>query len=294
MMLEFLKALLYGIVEGVTEWLPISSTGHLILLGEWLPFRFTDDVMLAAAFWEMFEVMIQLGAILAVIVRYWRRLCPFGAQKSHAERRQSWALWGKVALGCLPAALVGVLGDRLLERWTAKDLHGWLYSSTVVAVALIVYGVAFLWVERWREGRACTVSCTEVLSCRTAWQIGLFQALSLVPGTSRSGATILGAMLLGLSRPAAAEFSFFLAVPVMAGAGGIKALGFASFLKGSGSALPSVAWGLLAVGCVTAFAVSAVSIRFLTDHVKRHRFSVFGYYRIALGALVLLYFGVFR
>lgn len=294
MTLEFLKALLYGIVEGITEWLPISSTGHLILLCEWFPFRFTDDAMLATAFWEMFEVMIQLGAILAVIVRYWGRLCPFGAQKNAAERQQTWNLWGKVALGCLPAALVGVLGDRLLERWTAKDLHGWLYSGTVVAVALIVYGVAFLLVEHRHCGQLCTVSCTEALSCRTAWQIGLFQVLSLIPGTSRSGATILGAMLLGLSRSAAAEFSFFLAVPVMVGAGGIKMLGFAAYLKESGSALPAVAWALLIVGCVTAFAVSLVSIRFLADHVKRRSFSAFGYYRIALGALVLLYFGVFR
>lgn len=293
MILEFLKSLLYGIVEGITEWLPISSTGHLILLNEWLPFRFTQDEALLAEFWEMFEVVIQLGAILAVVVLFWHRLWPFGKRKTAEEKRGIWSLWLKVVIGCIPAGVVGVLGDRLLEKLSGKSIDGWLYNSVVVAVALIVYGVAFILLEKLRKPGTERIGSLPELSCRTALLIGLFQMLSIIPGTSRSGSTILGAMLLGLSRTAAAEFSFFMAIPIMAGAGGIKLLGFASYLSETGTALPGEAWGILALGCAVSFAVSMAVIRFLMDFVKRHSFAAFGYYRIALGALVLLYFGIF-
>ena len=294
MIIEFLKSLLYGIVEGITEWLPISSTGHLILLNEWLPFRFTDDATLAAEFWEMFEVVIQLGAILAVVILFWGRLWPFGSRKTPDEKKQTWMLWLKVIIGCIPAGLAGVIGDKILEKATGRSIDGWLYNAYVVAVALIVYGVAFILIEKLRKPGSERIHGIGEMSCRTALLIGLFQMLSIIPGTSRSGSTILGAMLLGLSRTAAAEFSFFMAVPVMVGASGIKLLGFASYLSGSGTSLPGEAWGILAVGCVVSFAVSMVAIRFLMDFVKRHSFSAFGYYRIALGALVLLYFGLVK
>lgn len=291
---ELLKSVLYGIVEGITEWLPISSTGHLILLNEWLPFRFTDDAVMAAEFWEMFEVVIQLGAILAVVILFWGRLWPFGKSKTATEKRQTWSLWLKVVIGCLPAAIVGVLGDKLIEKLTDKSIDGWLYNAVVVAVALIVYGVAFILIEKLRRPDSERITSTADMTCKTALFVGLFQMLSIIPGTSRSGSTILGAMLLGMSRTAAAEFSFFMAIPVMVGASGIKLLGFASYLSESGAALPGSAWGILAIGCAVSFAVSMVVIRFLMDFVKRHSFSAFGYYRIALGALVLLYFGLVR
>lgn len=291
---ELLKSVLYGIVEGITEWLPISSTGHLILLNEWLPFRFTDDAGMAAEFWEMFEVVIQLGAILAVVILFWGRLWPFGKSKTATEKRQTWSLWLKVVIGCLPAAIVGVLGDKLIEKLTDKSIDGWLYNAVVVAVALIVYGVAFILIEKLRRPDSERITSTADMTCKTALFVGLFQMLSIIPGTSRSGSTILGAMLLGMSRTAAAEFSFFMAIPVMVGASGIKLLGFASYLSESGAALPGSAWGILAIGCAVSFAVSMVVIRFLMDFVKRHSFSAFGYYRIALGALVLLYFGLVR
>lgn len=294
LILEFLKSVLYGIVEGITEWLPISSTGHLILLNEWLPFRFTDDAVMAAEFWEMFEVVIQLGAILAVVILFWGRLWPFGKRKTATEKRQTWSLWLKVVIGCLPAAIVGVLGDKLIEKLTDKSIDGWLYNAVVVAVALIVYGVAFILIEKLRRPDSERITSTADMTCKTALFVGLFQMLSIIPGTSRSGSTILGAMLLGMSRTAAAEFSFFMAIPVMVGASGIKLLGFASYLSESGAALPGSAWGILAIGCAVSFAVSMVVIRFLMDFVKRHSFSAFGYYRIALGALVLLYFGLVR
>ncbi len=294
MILEFLKALLYGIVEGITEWLPISSTGHLILLNEWLPFRFTDDATLAAEFWEMFEVVIQLGAILAVVILFWGRLWPFGSRKTADEKKGIWSLWLKVVIGCIPAGLAGMLGDKLLEKLTDKSIDGWLYNAYVVAVALIVYGVAFILIEKLRKPDMERIHTTADMGYKTAFFIGLFQMLSIIPGTSRSGSTILGAMLLGLSRTAAAEFSFFMAIPVMVGASGIKVLGFVSYLSESGTSLPGAAWGILAIGCAVSFAVSMVVIRFLMDFVKRHSFSAFGYYRIALGALVLLYFGLVK
>ena len=283
--IEILKAILYGIVEGITEWLPVSSTGHLILIEDFLPFRFSEDATLLAEFGEMFQVVIQLGAILAVIVLFWSRLWPFG--KAPAARRATWVLWGKVLIASLPAAFAGIVLDKVLESKTGRDIDGWLYNSLVVAVALVVYGVAFLIVEKRRNAKGLRVERVEDITCLTALGIGAFQVLSLVPGTSRSGSTILGAMMLGLSRTAGAEFSFFMAIPVMVGASGIKVLGFLKYIVESSVTVPAMAWVVLAVGCLVSFIVSLVAIRFLMDFVKRHSFAPFGVYRIILGALVL-------
>ena len=290
---ELLKAILYGIVEGITEWLPISSTGHLILLEDWLPFAFSSDPAFIDEFWEMFGVVIQLGAILAVVVLFWSRLVPFGKEKTEAQKRSTWRLWGRVLIASVPAALVGIIGDKLLEKLTGKDIDGWAYNSMVVAAALIVYGIAFIVIERKNAQKTPYVSQIEDISVKNALAIGAFQALSIIPGTSRSGSTILGSMLVGISRTAAAEFSFFMAIPVMVGASGIKALGFFSYVRESGVGVPAMAWIVLLLGCAVSFAVSMAAIRFLMDFVKTHSFAPFGIYRIALGALVLI-FGLIR
>lgn len=285
---ELLKAILYGIVEGITEWLPISSTGHLILLEDWLPFAFSNDPVFVDEFWEMFGVVIQLGAILAVVVLYWSRLVPFGKGKSTEQKSATRCLWGRVLIASLPAALVGIVGDKLLEKFTGKDIDGWAYNSVVVAAALIVYGIAFILIERKNAQKTPNVSQIEEISIKNALAIGAFQALSIIPGTSRSGSTILGSMLVGISRTAAAEFSFFMAIPVMVGASGIKALGFFSYVSESGVSVPWMAWVTLLVGCAVSFAVSMAAIRFLMDFVKKHSFAPFGIYRITLGVLVLI------
>ncbi len=273
-MLEFLKTILYGIVEGVTEWLPISSTGHLILLKELMPLNVTPE------FWDMFEVVIQLGAILAVIVLFFRKLNPFDPGKNPAAKRRTWELWGKVVVAVLPAAVLGFL----LDDWLSEHL----YNYATVAITLIVYGVAFLLLERVpRRGR---IKRTEDISYRTALCVGLFQCLSMIPGTSRSGATILGAMLLGLSRSTAAEFSFFLAIPTMIGASGLKLVKYLL----SGVDMTGQELMILLVGSLVAFLVSLLVIRSLMNYVKRHSFAAFGVYRIALGILVLLYFLVIK
>ena len=288
--LEWLKAVLYGIVEGITEWLPISSTGHLILLSEWFPFAFSENAEFLNAYWEMFEVVIQLGAILAVIVIFWRRLFPFGKKKTDGEKKNIWRLWGKVIIASIPAAAVGLLGDKLLEKFTGKDIDGWAYNGLVVAIALIVYGVAFIVVERMHRGTMPRVDSVDDISPKLALLIGLFQVLSLIPGTSRSGSTILGSILLGVSRTAAAEFSFFMAIPVMFGASGVKMLGFFKTMHETGMTMPTEGWILLAVGCAVSFAVSLAAIKFLTDFVRKHSFIPFGIYRIALGAAVLIWY----
>ncbi|MBQ8356498.1 MAG: undecaprenyl-diphosphate phosphatase [Clostridia bacterium] len=264
---EILTAVLFGILEGVTEWLPISSTGHLILLDRVL------EMPLRPAVLELFEVVIQLGAILAVVVLFWHRLNPFSRKKSKAERGETFALWGKVLLATLPAAVVGFL----LDDWMSERL----YRPLVVAAALIVYGVAFLLLEKCRKRDPLTVQTADITP-RIAFLVGCFQMLSLVPGTSRSGSTILGGILLGLSRPVAAEFSFFLGVPTMLGAGVLKG---AKFLL-EGNALTGNEVLLLSVGTLTAFLTSLVVIRFLMDFVRRHSFAGFGVYRILLGGAV--------
>ena len=270
-MIEMLKAILFGIVEGVTEWLPVSSTGHLILLDELVALNVSPE------FKSMFDVVIQLGAILAVVVLYFHKLNPFSPRKSGEEKKQTWSLWAKVILAIIPSGLVGVLFD----DWMDAHLH----TSTVVAAMLILYGVAFILVEKAYQGRL-TIQDVNQIDYKTALGIGLFQCLSLIPGTSRSGSTILGGILLGAGRAAAAEFSFFMAIPTMLGASAIKLLKF--FLSGVGFAGGEVA--ILLIGCIVSFLVSLMVIRGLMSYVRQHSFSVFGVYRIALGILVLAYF----
>lgn len=292
MTIEILKAVIYGIVEGVTEWLPVSSTGHLILLNEFLAFRVGAEAgpEFAAAFWEMFEVVIQLGAILAVVVCFARTLNPLSPAKSADEKRASWDIWFKVAVASLPAAAAGILFDKLLEKLSGRDIDGWLYNSWVVSAALIVYGILFIIIERTRRGREPKISDIGGISYRSAFLIGIFQMLAIIPGTSRSGSTILGAMLFGFSRPVAAEFSFFMAIPAMAGASLIKMYNFFDYVGGTGIGVPADAWAVLAVASAVAFAVSMIAIKFLMEFVKRHSFSAFGVYRIALGLTVLTIF----
>lgn len=274
--MELLKAVLFGIVEGVTEWLPISSTGHLILLNEFITLNVSD------AFRSMFDVVIQLGAILAVIVLFFHKLNPFSPQKSEGEKKQTWQLWFKVIAAIIPSGIVGVLFD----DWMEAHFH----NATVVSIALIVYGVAFLLVERRNASRVGgkTVEDVYAIDYKTALLIGCFQCLSLIPGTSRSGSTILGAILIGVGRSAGAEFSFFMAIPTMLGASAIKGLKFLL----SGVSATGTEIGVLIVGCVVSFLVSLLVIRGLMEYVRRHSFSAFGVYRIILGVVVLVYFAL--
>lgn len=265
--LELLKAVLFGIVQGITEWLPISSTGHMILLDELVQLNCTPD------FWNMFLVVIQFGSILAVLCLYFHKLNPFSSRKSGREKKETLSLWAKVIVGVVPAGIIGVLFNDKIEQL--------LMNSYVVAFALIGYGVMFIVIENRK--RQPSIQNLQQLNYSTALWIGVFQILSLIPGTSRSGSTILGAVLLGCSRQIAAEFSFFLAVPVMLGASGLK-------LVKHGLAYQAAEWGILIAGMVTAFLVSIAAIRFLTSFIKKHDFKVFGYYRIGLGILVLLFF----
>ena len=269
---EILKAILFGIVEGITEWLPVSSTGHLILLDEFIRLK------VSAEFYEMFEVVIQLGAILAVIVLFFHKLWPFSAKKSAAEKKDTWNLWFKVIVAVIPSAVLGLL----LDDWMDANL----YNYGVVAIALVFYGVAFMLVEKRNAGKNFAVNSVYEIDYKTALLIGAFQVLSLIPGTSRSGSTILGAILLGVARPAGAEFSFFLAIPTMLGARALKLLKY--LLEGLLPTANEIA--VLIVGCFVSFLVSLLVIKVLMDYVRRHSFSAFGVYRIVLGAAVLGYF----
>ena len=292
MVIELLKAILFGIVEGVTEWLPISSTGHLILLDEFIALNVSDE------FKSMFDVVIQLGAILAVIVLFFHKLNPFAPSKTAGEKKQTWQLWFKVVVSIIPSGMVGVLFD----DWMEEHLH----NATVVSIALIVYGIAFILVEsRNNRGKFQRISTKDGVTVarlkqnsvenvydipyRTALIIGLFQCLSLIPGTSRSGSTILGAILIGVGRSAGAEFSFFMAIPTMLGASAIKGLKFLL----SGVSATGTEIGVLLVGCVVSFLVSLLVIRGLMQYVRSHSFSAFGVYRIVLGIIVLAYFALF-
>lgn len=294
---EWLKVVLLGIVEGITEWLPISSTGHLILVDEFVKLNQSEEFM------KMFNVVIQLGAILAVVVLYWSKLWPFHTKKNAS--RKSWfanqadhgfmkgvqtfcnnycymdkiVLWLKIVLACIPAMVVGIPFD----DWMEEHFH----NATVVALALIVYGVIFIVIENYNKRRTPRIVTLSDLSFKDAFLIGVFQVLSLIPGTSRSGSTIIGGILIGASRELAAEFTFFLAIPVMFGASLIKLLKF-------GLAFTSVELAVLIVGMVVAFGVSILAIKFLMGYIKKHDFKVFGWYRIVLGLLVLLYFYVIR
>ncbi len=303
--IELLKAALYGVVEGITEWLPISSTGHMLLLNQFVSLDVSRD------FWDMFLVVIQLGAILAVCALFFDKLNPFSSHKDAEERKATWSLWGKVVVACIPAAVVGIP----LDDWMEEHLG----SPFVIGAALIAYGIAFIVIENAREAKAealearpaerprhlvaevnAGISTTERadalarvtdiddLSWSTAIGIGLFQVLSIIPGTSRSGSTIIGGLLLGCSRSVAAEFTFFLAIPVMFGASALRLVKY--FLKGNTFA--PLEWQILGVGCIVAFVVSLLSIRFLMGFVRKHDFKPFGWYRIALGLAVITYFGL--
>ena len=268
-MLEFLKVILLGIVEGITEWLPISSTGHMILVEQFVKLNVTDE------FLEMFRVVIQLGAILAVVVLYFPKLWPFCSPRDGWIKKDTWILWFKVLVAALPAAIIGLPFDDLLDKL--------FYNYQTVAVTLILYGVLFIVVENYNKNRRPRTRNLEALPWSTALLIGVFQVLALIPGTSRSGSTILGAILLGCSRSVAAEFSFFLSIPVMFGASLLKLLKFGLHFTGYEAAI-------LLVGMVTAFVVSILAIKFLMGYIKKNNFKPFGYYRIALGVLVLAYF----
>lgn len=269
MFIELIKSFILGIVQGITEWLPVSSTGHMLLFDEFLQLNFPKD------FTDMFFVVIQFGSILAVIVLYFDKLNPFSDKKTAKEKRYTWRLWEKVIIACIPAGAVGILFDDFI--------HDLLYGPIVIAIALIAYGILFIVLENSQHHP--TTDSLEKLSFRKAFFIGIFQMLSLIPGTSRSGSTILGAVFLGCERAVAAEFSFFLAIPVMLGASGLKMLKYG--LNYTGAQI-----GVMIVGMVTAFAVSLIVIRFFMNYIRKHDFKVFGWYRIILGILVLLYFGV--
>ena len=272
MLIELLKAVLFGIVEGITEWLPVSSTGHMILLDEFIKLKVSPE------FYEMFQVVIQLGAIAAVLVLFFHKLNPFSEKKNRKQKHNTWVLWIKVIVAVLPSAVLGLL----LDDWMDKHL----YNYVVVAIMLILYGVAFLFVERINEQREAKIESVNKIDYRTALLIGAFQCLSLIPGTSRSGATILGAILLGISRSAGAEFSFFLAIPTMLGASLLKVLKF--MLEGVKATGGEVL--ILLVGTVVSFLVSMLVIKGLMDYVRKRNFAAFGYYRIVLGFVVIGYF----
>ncbi|MBE7084593.1 MAG: undecaprenyl-diphosphate phosphatase [Clostridiales bacterium] len=280
--IEALKIILFGIIEGITEWLPVSSTGHLILFHKFIPTSFSS------AFLDMFEYVIQLSAIFAVIVVFWKRVCPIGLKNKGEQgedkkktlywKKDSLTIWGKVLLACVPALFALVIDKLLLEKVNE------LTETIMIASALIVYGVAFILVEKFYKVKNKTVSDVVQISWKNAFFIGCFQILAVIPGTSRSGVTILGALLLCVSRTAAAEFTFFLAIPTMVGTSGYKILSF--FMDGN--TLGGTEWFALLIGCLVAFGVSLLAIQFLMDFVKKHTFKPFGWYRIGLGVVVLV------
>ena len=270
-MLDILKAIIFGIVEGITEWLPISSTGHLIILEELLKMSQGDE------FFEMFQVVIQLGAILAVIVIYFHKLNPFSPKKTQKQKMLTWQIWIKVVIGCVPAGVIGLLFNNQIDKL--------LYHWYVVAITLIVYGVLFIVVENYQKDKTPQVTKFSQLTIPMILIIGVFQMLALIPGTSRSGATIVGALMIGVSRSVAAEYTFFLAIPVMFGASLLKLINF-------GFNFTDMQVAVLLVGVVVSFAVSIVAIKFLMSYIRKNDFKVFGYYRIALGVIVFLFFGI--
>ena len=281
-MTEIIKAIIYGIVEGITEWLPISSTGHLLLLEKIMPFTEVSD-----NFFGMFDVVIQLGAILAVVVLYWKQIWPFALSarerkgKSGASsfiKKDIMVLWLKILVSCVPAAIIGLMFDDVLEAL--------FYRYEVIALALIIFGIAFIVIENWNKGRSAKITTLYEITFQTALMIGIFQVIAAVfPGTSRSGATIVGALLIGVSRKVAAEYTFFLAIPVMFGASLLKLVKF-------GFHFTTVEAVLLLTGTVVAFVISLFVLRFLINYIKKHDFKIFGWYRIVLGIIVLLYFGL--
>lgn len=283
-MIEIIKAIVYGIVEGITEWLPISSTGHLILVEELIPFGGVSE-----DFFGMFDVVIQLGAILAVVVLFWSQIWPFALTRKERGgesgimsfvKTDILTLWFKILVSCVPAAVIGILFDDVFDAL--------FYNPVCVALALIVFGVAFIVIENWNKGRSPKVNSLAEITYRTALLVGVFQVIAAVfPGTSRSGATIVGALLIGVSRTVAAEYTFFLAIPVMFGASLLKVVKF-------GFAFTALELVLLLIGTVVSFVVSLFVLRFLMGYIKKHDFKIFGWYRIALGIVVLAYFGLMR
>lgn len=280
-MWEIIKAIIYGIVEGITEWLPISSTGHLILVEQLIPFEGTSE-----NFFGMFDVVIQLGAILAVVLLFWKQIWPFALTKEERGgatgfmsymKKDIWMLWFKILVSCVPAAVIGILFDETFEAL--------FYNPVCIAIALIVFGVAFILIENWNKGRSYKVTALSEITFQTAALIGCFQLIAAIfPGTSRSGATIVGALLIGVSRTVAAEYTFFLAIPVMFGASLLKVVKFGFDFSG-------LELTLLLIGTLVSFVVSLFVLKFLMGYIKKHDFKVFGWYRIALGIVVLLYFG---
>ncbi len=271
--IEILKVIFLGIVEGITEWLPVSSTGHMLLVDEFIKMNVSEE------FKELFFIVIQLGAILAVVMIFWHKMWPFGLtdEKKPMVKKDIFSMWFKVVVACIPGAVVTILFDDFIEE------H--LHTPTVIAIALIFYGIAFIVIENWNKTREAKVATLADITYKTAFIIGLFQVLSIIPGTSRSGATIIGALIIGVSRVAAAEFTFFLAVPVMLGMSLLKILKI-------GLAFSSGELVILAVGTITAFVVSVIVIKFLMSYIKKKDFKLFGWYRIVLGALVLVYFAL--
>ena len=269
MFILILKTIIIGLIEGITEWLPISSTGHMILANEFIKLDVSD------AFWEMFEVVIQLGAIMAVVVLYFKTLFPWGFGKTKDDTKNTFSLWFKIIVGCIPCAVIGLLFDDIINEK--------FYNPWTVAVTLILYGVLFILIENVHKNKKARVDNINNLSYLDALKVGLFQVLSIIPGTSRSGATILGGLIIGLDRKVAANFTFFLAIPVMFGASLLKIVRF-------GFAFTTSEIVVLLVGMITAFIVSIIAIKFLLKYIKNNDFKVFGYYRIVLGIIVLLYF----
>ena len=272
--IEILKVVFLGIVEGITEWLPISSTGHMLLVDEFITLDASDS------FKDMFFVIIQLGAILAVVTIFWNKMWPFQMKDKTQSvfKKDTWSMWFKTVVACIPGAVVTLLFDDFIEA------H--LHTAVVISIALIFYGVAFIVIENWNKTRTPKVETLNDITYKTAFFIGMFQVLSIIPGTSRSGATIIGALLLGVSRVAVAEFTFFLAVPVMFGLSALKLIKF-------GLSFTSAEFAILIIGCVVAYLVSIVVIKFLMGYIKKHDFKIFGWYRIVLGIIVLLYFAFF-
>lgn len=285
--LEIFKAILFGIVEGITEWLPISSTGHMILLNEFVKLNVSEE------FWNVFDVVIQLGAILAVVVLFWKQIFPFGKKDDQSRyavpcgpftvKRDIVVLWIKILIACVPAAVIGILFDDVFDRL--------FYNYVTVAIALIVFGIAFIVVETLHKGKKAKINRLQDISCQVALFIGVFQLIAAIfPGTSRSGATIVGALLLGVSRSVAAEFTFFLAIPVMFGASLLKIMKFLKLVAEGKAVIVGNEILLLVIGALVAYIVSYFVIKFLMGYIKKHDFKVFGWYRIILGVLVLVYF----
>ena len=271
--MNILKAILFGIIEGITEWLPISSTGHMILLNDLVKLEVSSE------FYSLFEVVIQLGAVLSVVIIYFKTIFPWGFGKNKKDTKNTFNLWGKILVACLPAAIIGLLFDDLLDKY--------LYNSIVVSLMLIIYGILFIIIESKHHNKDSRVNDLKEISYKDALLVGIFQLLALIPGTSRSGATIIGGLLIGLKRSVVAEFTFFLAIPVMAGASLLKIL---KYIVKVGLSFTSIELMTLLVGSLIAFIVSIIVIKFLMNYIRRHDFKVFGYYRIILGIIVLLYF----